>query len=128
VPSRWKPLSCSSVHNHATDPVESEPGEPMIVELRWATIGHINAQTNSVVPRRTSPASSVTRRTCARVAAETRRSAARSAGALEPTSTSCAAITSTPITTFVQTTPSRLEGMTASPATWKATAAPTIHA
>ncbi len=53
---------------------------------------------------------------------------ARIAGTLDPTATSCTASSPTPMQTFDQTTPFRLEGIVVSTATWTTTAPATIHA
>src|SRR4051794_22247 len=100
----------------------------MIVDPRWRTTGHISTQTKTVQPNRTSAVWSETARTRDQVCAGTRRTAARRAGTLEPTTTSWAASSNTPTTTFVQTTPPRLDGIVDRATTCTTTAPATIHA
>src|SRR3954447_9122142 len=88
LPSRWKPLSCCKVQKNDTEPVESDPGEPMIVELRCSTTGHMRTQTKAVHASSTSDVSIATERMRDQVRAGTRRTAALSAGALDPTASS----------------------------------------
>ena len=89
----------------------------MMVEARCETTGQKRTQTNAVVPTRTREPSVASERKRRPAPPAKCRAPERMAGRLEPTSTSCAARSTAPITTFDQTTPSNVDGTSASTVT-----------